>query len=230
MKYLKINIYFVILNIIFQNSVFSKSTITPDRYEILSGKRADQGSTQTWDKLYSKETYVYGKKPAKFLAENYQYLPENAKVLDMGMGEGRNAVFLALKGHNVTGVDQSVIGVKKARMLAREFGVRFNAVVSKMEEFVAGPGSFDAIICFYFVDRSLNEKINKWLKPNGILIYEAHTKKQKSLPGNENYEDQFLLGEGELLKIFPGFKVLKFEEPLHKDEFTSSIILQKVGN
>ena len=206
---------------------FARQAISGNRYQLLSGVRKQKESTQFWDKKFSGEDYLYGKTPAKFLSENYGYIPLASKVLDVGMGEGRNTVFLARKGYNVTGVDISAIAVRKARRLAGEHGIRINAVVSSMESFKAEKKSFDAILVFYYVDRELNQKIIEWLRPGGILIYESHTKKQKTIAGNEKYEDKYLLEELELLKMFPGLRVLKFEEPLHEKEFTSSIILQK---
>jgi len=64
-----------------------------------------------------------------------------------------------------------------------------------------------------------------WLKPGGVLIYEAYTTREKK-QGDEG-EGDFYLKEQELLKLFPGMRVLKFEEPLHEKEFRSSIILKK---
>ncbi len=206
---------------------FARQAISGNRYQLLSGVRKQKESIKFWDKKFSGEDYLYGKTPAKFLAENYGYIPLASKVLDVGMGEGRNTVFLARKGYNVTGVDISAIAVRKARRLAAEHGIRINAVVSSMDDFKAKENSYDAILVFYYVDRALNKDLVKWLKPGGLLIYESHTKKQKTLPGNEKYEDKYLLKELELLTMFPQLRVLKFEEPLHLKEFTSSIILQK---
>ncbi len=207
--------------------VFSQDKKFTNRFELLSGVRRPKDAQANWDQRYNKQQYIYGKTPADFLSENYKYIPDSSNVLDMGMGEGRNAVFLAGKGYKVIGVDISPIAVKKAQALAREFGVRIKAVVSSMEDYKISKNSLDAIICFYFVDRSLRKKIIDWLRPGGILIYEAHNKLQKTVPGSENYDDRFLLEKGELLTMFKGMKVLKYEEPMHKPEFISSIILQK---
>jgi SAM-dependent methyltransferase len=184
-------------------------------------------SKVVWDKRYSKRSYIYGKAPAKFLADNYDYLEPESKILDMGMGEGRNAVFLAQKGHHVTGIDISSVAVKKARFLAKEFGVKIKTVVGTLTKYKIPDASFDAIICFYYVDRELNEKIQKWLKPGGLLIYEAYTLKEylKHKNGKINY----FLKEKELISMFPKMDILKYEEPIHEKEFRSGIILRKKG-
>jgi len=208
--------------------IWARNSISASRYELLSGSKRNSNPKQFWDRKYSAQSYIFGKAPAQFIADNYEYLPMGAKVLDMGMGEGRNAVFLARKGYQVTGIDISSVAIKKSRMLATEFGVRINAILGSLDEYKFAPSSFDAIICFYYVDRSLNKKILKWLKPGGILVFEAHTDLQAGVKGSENYEKKYMLRPGELLNMFPDMQILKYEEPLHKKEFTASIILKKI--
>lgn len=217
--------------LIISTTLQAREALSSKRYELLSGIRKgnkNKNAKAFWDKKYSKSNYVFGKKPARFLSRNYDYIPQGAKVLDMGMGEGRHAVFLARKGYKVTGVDISSVAVKKARALAREFGVRINTVVASMEKYKIKPGTFDAIICFYYVDRKLNEKMKKWLKPGGLLIYEAHTDNQRKVKGSEHFDKRYLLRPAELLNMFgKDMQILKYEEPMHMTEYTASIILQK---
>lgn len=217
-----------LLFVFFQSKIsISREPISGSRFQQLSGLKVSQDSKTQWDQRYSRPTFIYGKSPASFLAENYQYIPYEGTVLDMGMGEGRNAVFLAQKGYKVTGVDISSVAVKKSYMLAQEFGVKIKGVVASLTNYKIPPQSFDAIICFYWVDRSLINQIKTWLKPGGILIYEAHTIRQKSVKRDESVDDDNFLKEQELLKMFSGMRVLKYEEPLHEKEFRSSIILKK---
>lgn len=215
-------VFFVLL--FFLSAAHARDPIAGSRFQQLSGVKTQDSKTQ-WDQRYSRPNFIYGKAPAKFLAENYEYIPYEATVLDMGMGEGRNAVFLAQKGYKVTGIDISSVAVKKSYLLAQEFGVKIKGVVASLKEYKIAPESYDAIICFYYVDRSLLEKMRSWLKPGGILIYEAHTTRERK-NNTQEPESQFLK-EQELLRMFPGMKVLKYEEPLHEKEFRSSIILKK---
>lgn len=207
----------------------TRDPISGSRFQQLSGVKVSQDSKVQWDQRYSRPTFIFGKSPAQFLAENYQFIPYEGSVLDMGMGEGRNAVFLAQKGYKVTGVDLSSVAVKKSYLLAQEFGVKIKGVVASLKDYKIAPGSFDAIICFYWVDRQMVEKIKTWLKPGGILIYEAYTVKERERdPAKraDSYPENYLR-EQELLRLFPGMRVLKYEEPLHEKEFRSSIILKK---
>jgi tellurite methyltransferase len=173
----------------------AKSPISSTRLNKLSGEISTPFDNKTlWDKRYSKRSYVYGKSPAKFLAENFDYLKPESNILDMGMGEGRNAVFLAQKGHKVTGIDISSVAIKKSQILAKEFGVK---------------------------------KIKKWLKPGGILIYEAHTLNEYNLKNSKGDNKNYYLKPQELLSMFPQMKILKYEEPLHESEYRAGIILKK---
>jgi len=205
----------------------AREPVTANRFELLSGIRQSKNSQSFWDRKYNQSEYVYGKAPAQFLARNFHYISQGAKVLDMGMGEGRNAVFLARKGFKVTGVDISAVAVRKARKLAREFGVRINTVVASLNKYKIEKNSLDAIVCFYYVDRSLTEKMMSWIKPGGVIIYESHNDLQRNVKGSENYDKRYLLREGELLSMFKKFRILKFEEPLHLGKYTSSVIVQK---
>ena len=215
----------VLILILLSISAHARDPIPGSRFQQLSGVKVSRDSKTQWDQRYSRPSFIFGKSPAQFLAENYQYIPFEGSVLDMGMGEGRNAVFLAQKGYKVTGVDLSSVAVKKSYLLVQEFGVKIKGIVASLNDYKIAPSTFDAIICFYWVDRGMVEKIKTWLRPGGILIYEAYTvrgKEKEADPLSDNY-----LKEQELIKLFSGMRVLKYEEPLHEKEFRSSIILKK---
>lgn len=205
----------------------ARDPISGSRFEHLTGVKTSNDSKTQWDEKYSRPTFIFGKSPVQFLAQNYHYIPYEGNVLDMGMGEGRNAVFLAQKGYKVTGVDISSVAVKKSYLLAQEFGVKIKGVVASLKDYKIQSNSFDAIVCFYYVDRSLVEKIKSWLKPGGVLIYEAFTTREKAKRKTGTGDQDEFLREQELLRLFPGMRVLKYEEPLHEKEFRSSIILRK---
>ena len=96
-----------------------------------------------------------------------------------------------------------------------------------MEAYNIPDGHFDAIICFYYVDRNIISKMMKWLRPGGVLIFEAFTLKQRETKGLKRENESYFVKPQELLTMFPGMQILKFEEPLHEKDFRSSIILKK---
>lgn len=205
---------------------FARQPLPASRFEHLTGAKLSTDKS-AWDAKFNRAAYVFGKRPAEFLSMNYHYLPFEGTVLDMGMGEGRNAVFLAQKGFKVTGVDISSVAIKKSHLLAKEYGVKIKTVAASMKNYSIAPGSFDVIICFYYVDRELLEKIKSWLRPGGIIIYEAFTIRQRVHPAQRHDPEEYFLKDQELLGMFKGMRILKYEEPLHEKDFRASIILQK---
>lgn len=223
MKYLILTYFFIL-------SLGARNPISSKRFEQLSGGTKSRDAKTLWDRKYSKNSYVYGKNPEKFLVENYQYIPQGAKVLDVGIGEGRHAVFLAQKGFKVTGIDISSVALRKSKKLAKEYGVRFTTVRGDITTHNFKDGEFDAIVNFYYVDRELRKRLIKMLKPGGVLIFEAYTFNQKKLEEYKRYNDDYLLQPGELLDYFPSLKILKYEEPLHESRYRASAIFQKPVN
>ena len=76
-----------------------------------------------WNERYNRAEYVFGTEPNDFLKENFQKIPLGGKVLCLAEGEGRNAVFLAEQGYQVTAMDMSNVGLNKALKLAQDRGV-----------------------------------------------------------------------------------------------------------
>ncbi len=204
----------------------ARDVISGSRYEILTGQKVREKPFNRWDKKFANHDYIYGKSAAQFLARNYQYIPPGAKVLDIGMGEGRNAVFLATKGYKVTGVDISSVAIEKSLKLARQAGVRIKTIHKSINDLKVAENSIDSIICFYYVDREVSKKLKRWLKPGGILIYEGYTLEHKKKFKDESF-DSYFLKKAELLEMFSDFRILHFEEPIHNKELTQSIIVQK---
>lgn len=217
---------FILLFLSLSQFIFARGVISGSRYELLTGQKAQEKISNLWDKKFANHDYIYGKSPAHFLAKNYQFIPRGSTVLDIGMGEGRNAVFLASKGYKVTGVDISSIAIEKSLKLARQAGVRIKTIHKSVDDLKIAENSVDAIICFYFVDREVSRKLKKWLKPGGIIIYEGYTVAHKKKHDDKKI-DSYFLKSAELLKMFEDFKVLKFEEPIHSQDLTQSIIVKK---
>ena len=101
-----------------------------------------------WDQRYSNETYAYGTEPNDFLLAMYNKLP-TGKVLCLAEGEGRNAVWLAEQGLEVTAVDSSEVGLQKAKKLAKTRGVKINTVHADLADFKIKPNHWD-LLCRFF--------------------------------------------------------------------------------
>src|SRR5579863_6530598 len=101
-----------------------------------------------WDEKYATTELVWGEGPNRFLVPEVGGL-HPGKALDLGCGEGRNAIWLADRGWQVTGVDYSEVGLEKARRLASERGVGVNWLCADLLEYRTVEGAFDLVIVMY---------------------------------------------------------------------------------
>ena len=148
--------------------------------------------------------------PARFLVENIDLLPRG-RVLDIAMGTGRDAIYLAQQGFEVVGVDLSEEKVKKALLNAHDAGVTIKAAVADLEkEYVIARENYDVIICFRYLQRSLIPAIKAGIRPGGIVIYETFIIDQAAYGKPSNPE--FLLKHNELLHLFSDFRCLRYHE------------------
>ena len=135
-----------------------------------------------WDERYSESGFAYGDQPNDFLAAHFTEIPPGS-VLDLGCGEGRNAVFLAEQGYEVTAVDQSAAGLQKAEQLADRRGVRIATVQADLGQFTLRPNHWAGVVSIFChlppeIRRSLYASLVQGLRPGGVLLLEAYTPAQ----------------------------------------------------
>ncbi|MGF6652950.1 tellurite methyltransferase [Paraburkholderia youngii] len=93
-------------------------------------------SEQFWEKGYSDAKVWTMGGPSVEVFEIEQFLPRNSTVIDIGCGEGRNALFLALRGHKVTALELSSNAVKKLRSIADRYSLNIDVIEERIEDFV----------------------------------------------------------------------------------------------
>ena len=140
-----------------------------------------------WDRRYASAEFYYGTLPNDFLREVEPRLMRGGQVLCLGEGEGRNAAFLAERGHVVTAVDQSAVGLEKAARLAAERGVKIATIVADLDDWnlaaAAPPGGWDAIVSIWChlpaaIRPGLHRRIVDALNPGGLFVMEAYRPEQ----------------------------------------------------
>ncbi len=136
----------------------------------------------SWDERYALEGWAFGTEPNDFLKEEANRIPPG-RVLCVGEGEGRNAVFLAEEGYEVVGVDRSQVGLDKAQGLAQARGVFVETVVCPIEDFDLTEGEWQGIVSVFFhlspeLRKGIHRSVVAGLAPGGVLILEAYTPKQ----------------------------------------------------
>ncbi len=138
-----------------------------------------------WDGKFDGESYRYGKAPNAFVKQALpQVLEEGARVLCVGDGEGRNGVWAARQGFEVTSLEPSAAGIQKIERLARETGVEVETINDRMPSSKVAPKSYDAVVLTYIhVPEEHREPMHRAcvevLGDGGVVVLEAFTPAQR---------------------------------------------------
>ncbi|MCB9680567.1 MAG: class I SAM-dependent methyltransferase [Alphaproteobacteria bacterium] len=137
---------------------------------------------QFWDERYAEADYAYGTAPNDFLVSVADRIPRGP-VLCLAEGQGRNAVWLAARGHDVTAVDQSPVGMARAAELAAARGVPLHTVVADLAELPIAAGAWSGIVSISAhvpppVRRAVHAAVVQGLAPGGVFVLEAYTPAQ----------------------------------------------------
>jgi hypothetical protein len=174
---------------------------------------------QFWEDRYGKEEFAYGEEPNQFLKEQLISL-ELGTILFPAEGEGRNAVFAAELGWNVSAFDLSSEGQRKANLLAQKKGVEIDYILDPISDLPYTANQFDAMALIYAhfpanVKSTFHKLLSSYVKPGGIVIFEAFSKNHLTL-NNEKAggpKDINMLFSVEEVQIdFSNFEVLYLKE------------------
>lgn len=131
-----------------------------------------------WNTRYAERDLIWSAEPNRFLVAEVSDLPPG-RAIDIGAGEGRNALWLAEQGWEVTAVDFSNVAIDKGRRIAEHRGLDLDWVVADLRDYVPPERSFDLVIEFYIQLASpLREEI--WRRaaaavaPGGTLLVVGH--------------------------------------------------------
>ncbi len=134
--------------------------------------------SQEWDDRYAGRELVWTAEPNRFVVAELQDLAPG-RALDVGAGEGRNAVWLASRGWQVTAVDFSAVGLDKGRRLAEDRGVAVDWVLADVRDYQPEPGCFQLVLIAYLqlreaeLDGVLRRAVTA-LAPGGVLLVVGH--------------------------------------------------------
>lgn len=196
----------------------------PDQntYEAVTGESADEDKS-FWDSFYKKKDHAFGRDAVAFLRENISRIPKG-KAFVPAMGEGRNAVFIAKHGFEVTGNDISDVAVDKARVLAKKQNVKMQTSVVDLKQYRFNENEYDFIFLSLFYDRSLVSGFKKTLKKGGYImlyqeVYDGDPKKAPSL---------FWVKHNELNEAFGDFKIILYKEYNENGKRRVGMLAQKI--
>lgn len=177
--------------------------------------------TDRWNERYSNEAYAYGLEPNDFLKQELEKISP-AKILFPAEGEGRNALFAASLGWEVSAFDIAQEGKNKAMKLAQERGLSIDYQVGNLTELNYTPAQFDAIALVYAhfpaaIKSELHKAFSNLLKPGGIIIFEAFSKshldyiaKNEKVGGPKELDMLFSIEE--IQNDFNNYEVVLLEE------------------
>ncbi|TKT89515.1 class I SAM-dependent methyltransferase [Dyadobacter frigoris] len=177
--------------------------------------------TSRWNERYSNEGFAYGEEPNNYLKEELTKLPVG-KILFPAEGEGRNAVFAAKLGWNVSAFDISSEGKGKALKLAEKNNVSIDYQVGELQTLNFESEQFDAIALIYAhfpanIKSLYHKTFDKYLKKGGTIIFEAFSKKHLDyIAANEKVggpkDIESLFSTDEIKSDFANYEIIELLE------------------
>ena len=164
-----------------------------------------------WDQRYGSagSDFVFGTAPNDFLAACADQFPAGP-ILSLAEGEGRNAVFLASRGHTVTGIDLSAAGLAKAQQLATQKGVRITTAVADLRDYAFGGATWSGIVSIFChlpppLRKVVHARAAAGLRLGGVVVLEAYAPDQVNhRTGGPIAAPELLMRLAEVRDEFPG--------------------------
>lgn len=178
-------------------------------------REGEAQETERWNRILTAEHPRFNTDANAFLVEQVAGLTPG-RALDVGMGQGRNALWLASRGWRVTGFDPADEAVAAAVDQANAAGLSLQTHVAYDHAFDFGTDRWDLIVLSYVSLRHLLARIEQSLAPGGYVIVEAfHRDATKSDPIGGGV----VFDSNELLELFAGYRVLVYEDSLAEADF-----------
>jgi SAM-dependent methyltransferase len=162
-----------------------------------------------WDAKYSDPQFA-PREPSAVLVSLEKFLPNEGRAIDVAGGAGRNAIWLAQRGLDVTIADVSSVGLAQAAARAAEAKVSLKTLCTDLEESPFPPGPWDLILSIRYVQRPLFKIYPQVLSPGGTLVVIQPTK--TNLERHAKPPAEFLLDDGELPGLILGLRIVHREE------------------
>jgi len=137
-----------------------------------------------WNNRYRTEGYLFGREPNAFVKSHGHLFGPGKKVLSIADGEGRNGVFVARQGAQVTSVDFSAPALEKARLLATEFGVEITLEQQDIFTWRGADNTYDVVLAIFIQFASpdkrtrLFDNIKRMVKPGGLVVLQGYRPEQ----------------------------------------------------
>jgi SAM-dependent methyltransferase len=186
---------------------------------------------EMWNQRFAARPDCYGTAPNAWLAKNARRIRAHGDVLCLAEGQGRNALWLAQRGHRVTAVDISAVALDQVRERARGFGVELATIEADLAVWPAPEARYDAVVLVFAhfppaIRRRVHQLAEIALRSRGFVILEAFSKYQLGLTSGGPKDPALLQSVEELAADFAAVEIITLEEativldegPLHQGE------------
>src|SRR5215471_18508408 len=168
----------------------------------------DRAEIERWNRILTAPNPRFNTAPNTFLVDMIKGL-RPGRALDVGMGQGRNTIFLAQQGWEVVGFDPADRAVAAAQEQAARLGVTITTRVARAEEFDWGTAQWDLIVLSYVGGREFVANVMRSLRPGGMLLVEGfHRDATKTQP----IGGAVVFDTNELLKLYSALRVIRYED------------------
>ena len=180
-----------------------------------------------WDSRFSAPDYIFGRAPNRFLVSQAALFRPGMRVLDVATGEGRNAVWLAQQGCEVTGVDISPKGLEKARRLASEAGVTVRYELGDVRDYAWQADAFDAVVTIFIQFAAPHEReavfegMQRAVRSGGCVVLQGYTPKQLEYKTGGPPQVEHMYTEPLLREAFAGWHIVHLRE--HEDVLNEGV-------
>jgi SAM-dependent methyltransferase len=171
-------------------------------------EQGQQLEIERWNRILTAPTPTFNTQPNAFLVEMTRRLTPG-KALDVGMGQGRNALYLAQMGWEVTGFDPADQAVAAAQDQARRQGVKLTTLVLRDDQFDFGTEQWDLIVLSYVGVRRVVSRVYEALRPGGFVVVEGFHRdaaKTAAIGGGVVFDTN------ELLHLFDRLRIVRYED------------------
>jgi cyclopropane fatty-acyl-phospholipid synthase-like methyltransferase len=171
-----------------------------------------------WDQRFKASEYIFGTEPNVFLASQRALFKPGMRVLEIGCGEGRNAVWLAQAGCLVTGVDISTAALAKAASLAVLHKVEVRWIHADVRQWQWEAQAFDVVVCIFIQFAAPEGRtrifagVQETLKTGGTLVLQGYTPRQLQFSSGGPRDPDHLYTPELLRDSLPGFEIVHLQE------------------
>jgi len=150
------------------------------------------------------------------LIARHQRSRRKRRALDIGLGQGRNAMLLAKRGYETTGIDRSEVGVAAARRAAASRGLRINAILADAQSYAFGRNRWDLIVLLYYPQPMiLMKRLMAAVRPGGYILVERFSRPKSINP----LDDRETRRRSPMLQCFLDWHMLHYEHDTFQSDW-----------